>query len=310
VDEDFLAHFLKGGVANYLTQVAKGARYPVDLQMRKNPKTEAQWATLYTGLTAVLNVHRTRDGFRLSGHKTWSQNPRFGFNPDWVQSASEAVWRQRWREVELYLERVIPVATKSHGLTEGAVQAAVSGSRGRSIFMLDREVTPSFRDRPLKTKILTGLSRGIVDALPRDLGAGRVPGHFGSECDLLGIDETGRLLAIEVKPYTGGSIAWVAAQATMYARILTEWVRSDGQARNHLDRMVEQRAQLLGQNQGVHRSAESLTVVPVVALQRGASDKALQRMLDVRDCLGKTDLGVPPTEVLQVSITGDLEPLR
>jgi len=52
----FLAHFLHGGVAESLAEYARYAPYAVDLQMRKNPKTGAEHATLYVGLTSVLQV--------------------------------------------------------------------------------------------------------------------------------------------------------------------------------------------------------------------------------------------------------------
>jgi hypothetical protein len=59
VSAEFLSHFKRGGVAASLTSMARHALYPLDLQMRKSPKTGAEHATLYAGLTAVLNVHRT-----------------------------------------------------------------------------------------------------------------------------------------------------------------------------------------------------------------------------------------------------------
>jgi hypothetical protein len=55
--------FLRGGVAASLVEYARHAPYPVDLQMRHNPKTGADHATLYVGLTSVLDVQgRVRVG--------------------------------------------------------------------------------------------------------------------------------------------------------------------------------------------------------------------------------------------------------
>ncbi len=77
----FLAHFLHGGVAESLAEYARYAPYPVDLQMRKNPKTGAEHATLYVGLTSVLQV--TRKGIcseftatRISQASTTPSTPR------------------------------------------------------------------------------------------------------------------------------------------------------------------------------------------------------------------------------------------
>ena len=58
VRPEFLDHFLDGGVAASRGEYARSAPYSVDLQMRHSPKTFADHATLYVGLTAVLNVLR------------------------------------------------------------------------------------------------------------------------------------------------------------------------------------------------------------------------------------------------------------
>src|SRR3954447_24451424 len=82
VGPDFLACFLKGGVAHSLTEYARRARYPVDLQMRHNPKTGADHASLYVGLTSVLNIMakpKPVSGLALDAHKTWSEGP-YGFD--------------------------------------------------------------------------------------------------------------------------------------------------------------------------------------------------------------------------------------
>src|SRR3712207_8728346 len=85
VGRDFLACFLKDGVAHSLTEYAGKARYPVDLQMRHNPKTGADHASLYVGLTSVLNVMSKFKPFArlaLNAHKTWSEGP-YGFDVSW-----------------------------------------------------------------------------------------------------------------------------------------------------------------------------------------------------------------------------------
>lgn len=57
VDEEFLKLFDSRGVFRTLTEYAQKARYPVDLQFRLDPKTRAQHASLYVGLTTVLDIH-------------------------------------------------------------------------------------------------------------------------------------------------------------------------------------------------------------------------------------------------------------
>jgi hypothetical protein len=52
-------------------------------------------------------------------------------------------------------------------------------------------------------------------------------------------------------------------------------------------------------------------VVPVVALQRGASQELIRRMLQVRDVLAAdAQLGIPPVEIFEVSLLGELLPLK
>jgi hypothetical protein len=151
-----------------------------------------------------------------------------GFDPDWSTPAAVEQWTSRWSRVESYLEQVIPVvALTRHAHTEGAVQAAVSAFSDDTRVMLDREVTPHFRDTAAKESVLGPLSSALVAALERRQPVpAAVPQRFGSECDLLAVDRSGRLLAVEVKP-RAPSLVWTPAQATMYARVLQAWVADD-----------------------------------------------------------------------------------
>ena len=218
-----------------------------------------------------------------------------------------------WAEVELYLDRVIPLATLSHGNTEGAVQAALASHRSPARVVLDREVTPSFGSTAEKQAFMSASAQPILDALSTaQLGFSGVPGKLGNECDALGIDSDGRVLAIEVKPLSGSSIAWVAAQATMYARIMQGWIdqppRPGHEPTEVLRGMLAQRRQL-GLAGGSFEPSRLLTVVPVVALQRGASPEMVRRMLAARDVLDQANLGVPPVEIYEVNLLGELLPL-
>lgn len=316
VSPEFLEHFKPTGAASSLARFASAGLFPLDLQFRRDPKSAAasfaQHATLYAGLTAVLNVVSTKTGFRLKAHSRWASKTN-GFLDAWGEPATADEWREQWTDVEKYLERVIPLAVKSHGLTEGAVQSAVSGHKNTERVMLDREVAPSFRDQKVKTTALSECRAPIIEALANsDLALGKVP-SFGAECDLLSLDAQGRLLAVEVKPYNGAGITWVPAQAAMYARVLQRWVDHDQTpgdgAREVIEGMLAQR-QTLGFGAGfVSRLPRKMTVIPVVALQRGASDKALERLQQVRRVVDAARLA-PPIEVFEVSLTGELLPLK
>jgi hypothetical protein len=305
VPPNFLAHFLPGGVAASLVEYARHAPYPVDLQMRHDPKTGAHHATLYVGLTDVLTVKAHAKGLVLKPHKVISGG---GFAlPMTLQSptALDAL-KDQWRAVENYLDRVIPLAAAKHASKEGVVQAAASTFLSDRQVMVDREVAVHFRDDKVKKKLMGEITRPILDVVQSVSGIpGQRPDSFGGECDLLGVDKSGRLLAVEIKPADVGSIRWAAAQATVYAEILRRWVIAGDlptRADEVLNGMLNQRGQLgLG---ALKRPAlgPTLQVVPVVALPTGVKQTYLDGLLAVRASL--IDAGHPPVDVYELTLAG------
>ncbi len=65
------------GVASSLVAYARHARFPVDLQFRREAHGNRVTATLYVGLTAVLNLHMSSKGLWMSVHKTHQKNGGF-----------------------------------------------------------------------------------------------------------------------------------------------------------------------------------------------------------------------------------------
>lgn len=306
VSEEFLANFLDGGFAASLREYAGKARFPVDLQLRHNPKTGDEHAALYAGLTSVLNVVSERGpGLALTAHKTWSDGP-YGFDPSWRVAAPVADWSDRWSAVEDYLEKVIPKASFDHGRTEGAVQAAASAFFDGTRVMLDREVLPHFLDTPTRTSVLTPLSAALADALVLAQPVpGKVPTSFGSECDLLALDDKGRLMAIEVKPSVS-SLVWTPAQATMYSQVLQAWIADDPGWKTVVTTMLDQRQRLGLAPPFVPNLPDVAQVVPVIAVQRGASATYLYRLWTVQQALLDAGVGDPALEVYEVSLSGRL----
>ncbi len=96
LDDEFLEHFKPGGIASSLASYARSAPYPLDLQFSRDPKGAQQHVTLYAGLTAVLNVVRAGEGFRLSAHPTWAR-PKYHWSPDWQSARDLDWWKLRWR---------------------------------------------------------------------------------------------------------------------------------------------------------------------------------------------------------------------
>lgn len=318
VAPSFLAHFDASdpdnpGLASSLVAYARYAMYPVDLQFRHTIATGRDHATLYVGLTSVLDIHATRKGLlSLKVHPTHAKAGRF--DPSWSAPRTAAELAADWPSVELYLDRIIPQATRTHGSQEGAVQAALTSHQTPHLAILDREVTPSFASKAAKKQFMEKCQAPILAALHgADLGFGGMPKSLGNECDALGIDETGVVLAIEVKPAGVGSVVWAPAQAAMYARLLQRWIDESANDPDHapvavLEGLLAQRAQL-GLARGDAVLATPLRVAPVVVLQRGASPELIRRMVAVRDVLAGASLGVEPIRIYEVDLLGRLQRL-
>jgi len=308
VGVDFLSLFQPGGVAHPLVEYARHAPYAVDLQLRKDPKTSAQHAALYVGLTAVLTVNwRGAGRFALSANPTWSAGP-YGFDAGWANPAGEESWRQRWPAVERYLEAVIPAAARGYASREGGVQAAVASFATPSRVVLDREVIVCFRDQPTRSDVLGQVTGPVLSALAGAAVPGRPPASLGDECDLLALDDGGRLLAIEVKPSGAGSIAWAAAQATVYAAVLRRWWREDPPAAKGTVECMLQQRRALGLVPDTHLVVGGRPdIVPVVAVQRGASTEHLRRLFAVQRSLCEAGVGDPALEVYSVNLAGRLD---
>lgn len=315
VSDEFIAHFVEAGFAAALVDYAR-APYPIDFQFRKEVKRPSnQWATLYVGLTAVLNVvDRGAKGLALTAHKTYRDPTlRLGWRDEWSAAATATEWAQRWPDVERYLEKIIAFTVTKGGKyvkTEGIVQAAVSGYLGGHVrAVIDREVVPSFRDTDTRTRIQREYSVPLAKALAQaNLGFGKPPPSFGMETDALAVDEQGRLIAIEIKPGNVSSLVWVPAQATMYARVLQRWVDEDTAHWKHvIEKTLDQRRKI-----GLaapHFKAGDLQarVVPAVAFQRVANHGYIDSMYEVQDALLKAGVGDPELEFYVVAPSGRLD---
>jgi len=313
VSDGFLDHFLNGGVAHSLAEYARFAPYPLDLQMRHDPKTGAEHATLYVGLTSVLGVKRKKDLLQLEGHKSPAA-AECGFQADWAKPMTAEELRTVWRAVEDYLEAIIPIAAAKHASKEGAVQAAASVFSSNKRIMVDREVALHFKDVATKKRIFAEITAPLVTAIKGIPGVpGKPPASFGGACDLLALDRDGRLLAVEVKPRATGTLVWSGVQATVYARLFERWIqappRGTDAAATILRGMLEQRARLGLAPTSRPGIAERPIVVPIVAIQRGASATALERMRKVQAALLEAGCGDPNFEIYEVSMTGRMDRL-
>lgn len=275
VDSEFLDLFREGhGLFRSLPEYANGARYPVDLQFRRDIRTGAQRATVYVGMQNALDVH-WRDGeVRLTGHARLGR--RSGFEEVWSNWTSLEDAGALIDDVEGYLETVVPRVAAT--AVEGAVQSAASSFGRDGTAVIDREFALQFRNRQVRQRLLQSWTDDIVALLIEAPVLRDSPPHFGDRCDLVGISKRGELLAIEVKPRSVESIVWAPAQAIVYARMLQYWLTEDPAAPEILNQIAAARAEL-----GLLTSRPPLIglasrVRPVIAIQRGTRPDILADM--------------------------------
>jgi len=304
VDPDFLDLFDARGAFRTLTEYACKARYPVDLQFRRNPKTGAQHASLYVGLTTVLDVHWKPGAVKLAAHRDFHSS---GFQAAWMSWTAIGEAAARADTVDGYLDAVIPKAAAV--AVEGAVQAAVSSFDSANRVMLDREVLLHFRDAPTRQRVMDRVTADLLRALSTAPVPGKRPAAFGGRCDLLAIDSAGRLLAVEVKPKGAPTITWAPAQAIVYARLFNIWLQHDPRAAEILSGMIEQRKRLNLITSQTPVLPSQPGVIPMVAVQRGVSQELRDRLSTVRRHLIDHGIGeASQLQVCEVTLAGRLLP--
>jgi hypothetical protein len=136
---------------------------------------------------------------------------------------------------------------------------------------------------------------------------GARPKSFGGKCDLLALDSDGRLLAVEVKPKGVSTIVWAPAQAIVYARLHHLWTRNDPQAAEIISGMISQRQELHLLASRTPRPVPMQEVLPVVAVQRGMSQKHRERLFAVRHHLQEHGIeDAAKLQIYEVTLAGRL----
>jgi len=319
-DDELMDALLPGGWANSLVKFGKTSGYALDLQLRgyavQSNGTKEKWATLYVGLTKVLDLrHLPSKGFKLRAHSTLAL-AKHHWDVSWEKWQPKEQLGKCWGEVDQYLERVIPSIGKAF-LVEGAVQSAVSGFTSDKFLVLDREAAVTYTSNPEKKRIKACLGDPLLDSvsdLSREPFWASKPSSLGGECDVLALDQDGSLLAIEIKPRSSTtSIRWSPLQVRHYANLFSRWASDDlgvgsEEATRVIKRMVDQRHRL-GLIEGglMPHITSTIKVKPVIAIGRGYSDKALQGLKLVQQCLADSGLNDPPLQVMEAKLWGELE---
>jgi hypothetical protein len=305
-----------GGWAHSLVEYGRAGQFALDLQLRGYAGKPGHWATLYVGLTKVVDLHyKPSKGFRLDVHPSYRQ--KWGWSTDWEVSQPGEQLGARWPAVEDYLERVIP-SVGSRYLKEGAVQSAISGFASQDLVVIDREAAIAFPNQRAKTAITNRLFKPLLLALdrPHDPAWWKSrPTSLGGECDALAVTRNGHLLAIEVKPAKAtATITWAPLQVRHYANLFAEWTNQDwaGQAESACDiiqGMVDQRVRLGLVDDVRPHIGRHIDVQPVIAIGRGYSKEAVRRLTAVQHRLVDGDLDSPPLQVKSVTLAGRLDPI-
>jgi hypothetical protein len=312
-DEELLKALELGGWAHSLVKFGVAGQYALDLQLRGYAtKSDETWATLYVGLTKVLDLrYRESKGFRLRAPTTWATSKN-GWRPSWESSwQPQERLEKEWPDVDLYLERVIPTVNKQF-LVEGAIQSAISGFICDEMLVIDREAALTYTDQPEKNRVKAQMEQPLLDAISRPGEKGwraSMPSSLGGECDALAIDRDGTLLAIEIKPRSSTStIRWSPLQARHYANLFSRWAsenRGVGEDAPNIiiEKMAQQRKRLGLIRQDVKLAVQSpIRVQPLIVIGRGYSEAALEGLREVQGRLDEAGFNDPPLLVTGLSI--------
>jgi hypothetical protein len=245
---------------------------PLDLGLRKDPKTQAAHATLYVGTTKVLDIKRTAGGrFALRSEQTGGL---FGhihppFETAWTRPQALADLVSAMPCIRARVEAAIAVAPEERR-SEGFLQAAVAKATRAAIVPVDREIMFSWISNPVKASGKAALRRPLDEA-QRALSADYVwaAGHRppGDKIDALALDSRGRVMVIEVKPGgQRGTAVWTPVQVGMYLQLVTAWVADDpAWAAKVLTGMADQRRELGLTTGPLPAVGDPPEVVPVIA---------------------------------------------
>ena len=327
VSAAFLERLAAGGPLHWFVKAALPDRLRLDVQLRATPKSSTNHASLYFGLTTLLDIHRNAKGqCWLDAHPTHRAGG--GFERSWATPRPVGEVGEFGAVAQNYLDLV---RSASGGQArymdkEGRVQAAMCSGLPTTYRVIDREASTGFLDRQTQTSICVDIEAPIRRAVARARHTDRWwsslrdrPRAFGSGLDVLAVDGYARLLVIEVKaPGSTGGIGWAPAQVRFYAELFSRWWHACPSPGEVLDGMLAQRAALgLQPPWPAGRWPASPTIVPVVAI--GAEDTtatspvALPRLWQLDEVLNDEPHlgpGIAPLEVWRLDAVGEPTPVE
>lgn len=285
------------GAFNFLAHFSR-TRHLADLQLRSYPAKPTCRATLYYGLTKVIDVYERNGQFWLKGskHAAWDES--------WSQKRPADDWRspELKQAVDSYL-RAAMGAVADRFSHEGAIQAMLCTRAPELFSVVDREAVVGFDNKAERERVYSSIQRELHAAFPPNPALKWwKPKTFGGELDILAIDSNGRLLTVEVKPASAtDGVTWAPLQATFYARLFEQWAHEHGDsAATAIQSMLNQRIDLKLASSPPRRLRIPLEVVPIVAIGGQPSDEALSRMQQVQAALRSAGVGRSDLEIWSV----------
>lgn len=314
---DELIDMLRHGTPRAMVELVRNqpATRPLyDLQLRRDPKgnNPRSWATLYYGMTALINIEERQGKYRLTAH------PKYRAIAQWDDGWKG--WHERgeieaaWSDVADYLEAIKGQVAESAVSKEGPVHAAISSGASDAYRVINREASPSFRDKPTRQARLAAWVEPFNHTLEQREGP---PPWWprqvkvGNSLDFLAVDIGGRLALVEAKADTASAkeLAKVAVQAGVYAAMFADLLREQPETVDAIAHMLRQRTQLKLTRRGILHLREQGRVVPVIAIGPGRpSTEVHRRMWEVAEAVSDVNdpHRVDPVEVWYLDRAGHI----
>jgi Restriction Endonuclease associating with ARP len=276
----------------------------LDVQLRRDQKGTVSSASLYVGLSSVLDLEELRGRFRLKGQASHRQAG--GFPERWSEWHTAAELASGWPEVDGYLDRLLAEDAVARRLWshEGLLQSAIASARSPDYAPFQRDVAISFATRAVRDAITAPRRDRIWTSVQATAGTG-TPSRTaqGPVSDFLAADALGRLLVIEARPADEpkqfvGALAQVRLSAELFAELLNR----DPDSVERLRSCLEQRGELgLLESSWKLEGERDLRIVPVLAIGHGVrSPVALGRLADRAAALDASPGPHPRLDPLEV----------
>lgn len=311
---DELLDMLRHGAARGLVDRAQdqGDEPLYDLQLRREPKGTRSWATLYFGMTALINLHEHKGEYKLTADESYMAHR--SFDTAWTTKQPREAIESAWPRVEAYLDDIKGDVASSATSKEGPVHAAIGSWNSDAYRVIQREARPSFKDKATRDRRLADW----VAPFNRALAQRQDPPKWwpknvkvGSSLDFLAVDIGGRLALVEAKAdaATARELAKVAVQAGVYAAMFADLLRENrDEAFTAVSTMLQQRTSLGLSRKGVLHLRDKGQVVPVIAIGPGRpTPEVHRRMWEVAQAVsGVRDENVDPIEVWYLDRAGHI----